>query len=283
VIQNDKPSLPVCAFGAGAAHAAVLALILPVMITLPAPKDEARGTVAIQVAVRTAPSTPFIQAAMAHAETGMPQAVLEGEGDVDEGSWPVLEAEDATEGVTGALPEIPEEDAVVEPATLMEQAALSAPAEDVTGALPEISEQAAAEPAPLLEQAALAALAEAAPTAEVAPPVDAAEPVAVPEAVLVRDAPAPVIEEEVALATVASTETTLAEAPDFMPDVVPRPLRRPPLPAVTEVVHDANPKPAPRPRVTTRARPQPPAKPFKGLLGGTRATPMEEFPFRAGR
>ena len=105
MIQTDKPSLSVCAFSAGAVHAAALALILPIAITLPTPKDEARGTVAIQVAVRTARSTQFIQATAAHAASGMPHAALEGEGDADEASWAVLEAED----VTGALPEMPQQ------------------------------------------------------------------------------------------------------------------------------------------------------------------------------
>lgn len=312
MIQTDKPSLSVCAFSAGAVHAAALALILPIAIALPAPKDEARGTVAIQVAVRTARSTQFIQATAAHAASGMPHAALEGEGDADEASWAVLEAED----VTGALPEMPQQAVEAELAKLMEQAALSAPVEDATGALleqPEMPEQTAAEPAPLVEQAALPASAEdvtGAPTemrelpeqaaaAEPAPlveqaalptPVEAATPVEaprsadVPEATLVEDAPAPVIEEEMTLATVATTETALSEEPAFMPDVVPRPLRKPEaLPVVVEETVQKL-RPAPRQRVTSRAaQPQPAAKPFKGLLGGTRATPMAEFPFGAGR
>jgi hypothetical protein len=36
VIDVDKISLPVCAFGAGLAHAVALALVLPIAITLPA-------------------------------------------------------------------------------------------------------------------------------------------------------------------------------------------------------------------------------------------------------
>lgn len=236
MIHIDKPSLSVCAFGAGAAHAAVLALVLPVMITLPAPDDTAQGTVAIQVIVRSTPP-PFVQAAM------LPQAaIVEGEGDIDEAGWATPE----TEEITGALPEIPERTAVVEEAPLMEQAALSEPVE--------------------------AAL-----------PMDAAALVAAPETDLVEDAPAPAIEEDVELSTVASIET---DEPDFMPDVVPRPSRKPKLVVVEELKGEPAPEPrqrvaAPvRARVTT-ARPAP--KPFKGLLGGTRATPMEEFPFRAGR
>jgi len=236
VTHIDKPSLPVCAFGAGAAHAAVLALILPVMITLPAPDDTAQGTVAIQVIVRSTPP-PFVQAAM------LPQsATVEGEGDIDEAGWAMPE----TEEITGALPEIPERTAVVEEAPLMEQAALSDPVE--------------------------AAL-----------PLEAAAPVPAPEAALVEDAPASAIEEEVELSTVASIET---DELDFMPDIVPRPSRKPKLVVVEE--RKVEPAPEPRQRVAapvraraTAARPAP--KPFKGFLGGTRATPMEEFPFRAGR
>lgn len=306
----EKPSLPVCAFGAGAAHAAALALILPIAITLPAPKHEARGTVSIQVSLRTtAPSTPFIEAAMARATGGRPQAILEGEGDVDEGSWTVLEPED----VTGALPDMPEQapaepanlieqaalpasapDVVVpehemaKPTPLVEQAALPASAEDVTGSLPEVTEQAAfAEPAPPVRQAALSTSPEAVAPVEAATPVDAPQ-AAVPEATLLEDAPAPVIEEKVVLATVESSETTLSEQSDFMPDVVPRPLRKPAVPVVRETVEQARPAPvaAPAPRrQVTRARPQaqPQPKPFKGLFGGTRATPMKEFPFGQGR
>ena len=39
VLPVDTVSLPVCAFGAGIAHAAALALVLPMMITLPAPSE----------------------------------------------------------------------------------------------------------------------------------------------------------------------------------------------------------------------------------------------------
>ena len=231
MIHIDKPSLSVCALGAGAAHAAVLVLVLPVMITLPAPDDTAQGTVAIQVIVRSSPP-PFVQAAMLTQA-----AVVEGEGDIDEAGWAVPE----TEEITSALPDIPEHAAVAEEATLVEQAALSEPVE--------------------------AAL-----------PAESAAPVVAPEAALVEDAPAPVMEEDVELSTVASIET---DEPDFMPDVVPRPFRKP---AITIVVEpQAKAKPAPQPQVT-QSRPRPPAKPkFKGFLGGTRATPMAEFPFGAGR
>jgi hypothetical protein len=251
VIDIDKPSLPWCAFGAGAAHAAVIALILPVMITLPAPKDEAQGTVAIQVSVRSASPSPFIQAAMAEAAMteaapsdmdAMPRAALEGEGDVDEGPWITPEAEE----ITGALPEMQEQVDLAEPEPLVEQAALSPP----VGA---------------------------------APPMEAALPVAVPEGALVEDLPARVVEEKVELGMVASTEAPLSDEPNFMPDVVPRPIRKPALGVVEEKAKVVDmPRPAPRQRVTN-SRPRTAAKPFKGILGGTRATPMEEFPFRAGR
>lgn len=56
VITYDKVSLPVCAFGASLGHVAALALILPVVITLPAPGETIVPTaVAIHVEVMTAP------------------------------------------------------------------------------------------------------------------------------------------------------------------------------------------------------------------------------------
>jgi hypothetical protein len=61
LINFDKPSLSVCAFGAGLAHAAALALILPILITLPAPADPAPQTVAIHVEILAAASTPIAQ------------------------------------------------------------------------------------------------------------------------------------------------------------------------------------------------------------------------------
>jgi len=97
----------------------------------------------------------------------------------------------------------------------------------------------------LIEEAALAGL--VAP----APPADAAAPVDVPDATLLEGAPAPALEVHV--------EQQKAEP-------APEPRRR-----------IAAPVPA-RPKT---ARPTP--KPFKNFLGGTRAVPMEEFPFRAGR
>lgn len=238
MIHIDKPSLSVCAFGAGAAHAAVLALVLPVMITLPAAKDEAQGTVAIQVLVRPAPPASIIDSAISGLD-GIPE--LEGEGDADQGVWTVTE----TNEITGSLPAV---EKPVDPrdTPLMEQAAL---AEPVMGALPE-----------------------------------AAVAIVEPEATLVEDAPMATVEENMELATVASTEVAMPDQPDFMPDVVPRPYRKPALAAVEQKVPavEAKPKPVPRQRVT-HTRPRPTVKPFKGILGGTRATPMAEFPFGAGR
>jgi len=118
VIDYDKPTLPVCAFGAGIAHAAALALALPIMITLPAPgADTAPGSVAIQVEIRTAsPDAPIAQDLMAQdliAQDLIAQDLI-AEGDLAEG-----DAEDNGEAldlppssdpveVTGALPDRPE-------------------------------------------------------------------------------------------------------------------------------------------------------------------------------
>jgi len=247
VIHTDKPSLSVCAFGAGAAHAAMLALILPVMVTLPAPEERAQGTVAIQVAVRSAPPSPFVEAAA--ASPAMLEGVLEGEGDADDAAWSELPPQE----ITGALPDIPEQVPLNEaPAASMEQAALSDP---------------------------IAAT----------PPVESADPVMDPDAALVERAPALESEAEMELRSVASIESTEPAAftePDAVLATVPMPLRKP-APAAVAAIRDAEDvrlRPAPRRRVTVQSTTRAPAKPvFKGLFGGRRATPMEEFPFPAGR
>jgi hypothetical protein len=66
VIDYDKINLPVCAFGAGLTHVAALALILPIVISLPAPADTAPQAIAIHVEIRTA--TPESARAEADAE-----------------------------------------------------------------------------------------------------------------------------------------------------------------------------------------------------------------------
>jgi len=256
VIHIDKPSLSVCAFGAGAAHAAMLALILPVMVTLPAPEDRAQGTVAIQVAVRSAPPSPFVEAAA--ASPAMLEGVLEGEGDADDAAWNELPPQE----ITGALPDIPEQAPLTEtPAALMEQAALSDPVAST-------------------------------------PPVESADPVMDPDAALVERAPALEPEAEMERRSVASIEPTEpAESTEAAAVLatVPMPLRKPARAAVKETAaakdtaavkddEDIGRKPAPRRRVTAQSTTRPPAKPvFKGLFGGRPATPMKEFPFPAGR
>gem|GEM_PF-1752880 len=251
VIHTDKPSLSVCAFGAGAAHAAVLALILPVMVTLPAPEDRAQGTVAIEVAVRSAPPSPFIEASAAGPAMleGAPEG--EGEGDADDAAWNELPPEE----ITGALPDIPEQAPLNEaPAALMEQAALSDPV---------------------------------APT----PPLESADPVMDPDAALVERAPALESEAEMELRSVASIESTEPAEftePDAVSATVPMPLRKPARAAVKETAsvkdtEDAGRKPAPRRRVTVQSTARPAKPVFKGLFGGRPATPMKEFPFPAGR
>jgi hypothetical protein len=82
LINYDKPSLSVCAFGAGLAHVAALALILPILITLPAPANPAPQTVAIHVEIRADASEPIAQ------------------GDTEEAPLDALPSED----VTAALP-----------------------------------------------------------------------------------------------------------------------------------------------------------------------------------
>lgn len=251
MIHSEKPSLSVCAFSAGAVHAAVLALVLPVMITLPAPNDRAQGTVAIQVAVLTAPQdiakdsiaeASIAEASIAEAtiaEAAMPDGDEAGEGDVDDAAWNSL-----------------------------------AP-EEVTGALPEASEQAA-----------------------LSPPAEADMPDALPEAALVESIPAPTPEEDVERDAVASIEPAQSseawEAGEAVeaseaPITVPMPLRKPHVSTAavdtTAAVDSGRPAPSrsvttSKPRARASGNSQQPA--FKGLLGGRRATSMEEYRLPGG-
>ena len=87
----------------------------------------------------------------------------------------------------------------------------------------------------------------------------------------------------------------LARLEDFMPDTVPRPLRKPALsslkraPAIAKrpspaAKKKARRKPAPSSRRVTKAQPKAPPKPaFGGFLGGSRASSMKEFPLPASR
>ncbi|HUW73102.1 MAG TPA: hypothetical protein VMW05_03590 [Methyloceanibacter sp.] len=233
MIHIDKPSLSVCAFGAGAAHAAVLALILPVMVTLPAPEDQAQGTVAIQVAVRSIPPASLVAAAAAAPD--MLEGALAGEGDVDDTAWNEL------------------------------------PPQELTGALPDIPEQ-----APLNEAPAVAAK----------PPVESADPVMNPDAALMERALESEAEMELrAVARVEATEPAAFSESEAVSVTVPLPLRKPAMRAVIRETVEVRPAPAPRRQVparrtTTRAAPKPV---FKGFFGGRPATPMKEFPFPAGR
>lgn len=225
VIRFDKPNFSVCALGAGAAHAAVLALALPVMITLPAPMDNAQGTVAVRVDVRTVRPATFVEAAMSGGSAVSDVAPAQvgevlGEREADYS----IPAVPAAEEVTGALPETSKSAAVVEDAPLIERPAMSEAAQPAT-------------------------------------PADASLPVVPPEV-----APA-----------VASLELVPSDEPDFMPDLVPRPLRKPSLAGVEgEIVR------APvRKRVRRTRSAGTPV--FRGILGGRPATTMPEFPFPAAR
>ena len=244
MIHIDKPSLSVCAFGAGAAHAAVLALILPVMVTLPAPEDQAQGTVAIQVAVRSIPPASLVAAAAAAPD--MLEGALAGEGDVDDTAWNELPPQE----LTGALPDIPEQAPLNEaPAAFMEQAALSDPV-------------------------------------AAKPPVESADPVMNPDAALMERALESEAEMELrAVARVEATEPAAFSESEAVSVTVPLPLRKPAMRAVIRETVEVRPAPAPRRQVparrtTTRAAPKPV---FKGFFGGRPATPMKEFPFPAGR
>jgi hypothetical protein len=206
--HNEKPSLSVCAFGAVAVHAALLALVLPIVITLPAPADKAEGTVTVQVVMRSKLPPPLEAATAEPVGPAFPAYI--GEGDVDEDAVPLVSLGETT--VT--LPEVS-----------------SAPAETL----------------PLVDSVP-------------APQAD------------VRDD---------AIAYIDSKEAPISET---RPAIVTKRSRKPPQASIPE--QQAKPAASPRRRVSaTRApatRPVEPAetKPaYKGLLGGTKATTMPEYPF----
>ena len=290
MVHSSKPSLSACAFGAGAAHVAALAIILPIMITLPAPVDTASRVVAIRVAVATAapdasaPATDPIAAALGPSGMGAmtlatPETeVVEGEGDLDEVSLP----KPALDDITAALP------AISQGTAPPEHAALPAPAAPVEPAGP-------------------------------AEAVTPAEPAAIAEPFvqsLPAPAPASLPARGAAPDTVASIEPAEAGAADmpyetyeaYEPDaanstgaIVPLPLRKP-RPSVAAVAPPApatpvveRPKPAPAKPVVVRkfqsqksvgSQPQKSAgsqKPgVKGIFGGRRATTMQEYRIPGG-
>ena len=120
MINRDKLRLPVCAMSAGAAHLAVLALVLPMLITLPAPSESMTPSLAaIPVEILPeAPPAPPLSLAQPPASPAQPDAIV---------------APDAI----GALLE----NVSVAPATTPEPAGIPAApdADDITGSLPEPS------------------------------------------------------------------------------------------------------------------------------------------------
>lgn len=107
-MASSKPSLSICAFGAGLAHAAALAVILPMIITLPAPADPAPQLIAIHVEIQTA----------------LAGTVGEGDAEDDTPSPPMLGSRD----ITAALPAQAETEALPS-------------SDDITAALPSPSEE----------------------------------------------------------------------------------------------------------------------------------------------
>ncbi|MHA1518097.1 MAG: hypothetical protein ACTSYK_05770 [Alphaproteobacteria bacterium] len=260
MLHDDKPSLSMCAFGAGAAHAALLALALPIMITLPAPADKAQGTVAVQVVVRSTPP-PTLETAMAET-AALPLPEYIGEGDIDEDALPasVLDA------VLGASPG---SDLDAMPASAVGE---------ITGSL----SQALASPDVLQTHAALLEV------IATAPPPRTVEPAALP---LVESVPAPDADGGIdgeAIASIESKEVIWSqEVPEASPAIVPVPLRKPsaatvvaPAPPVArKPVRKARAKPRSRGNAQKRTAPAQAKSPNKGFLGGRQAALMAEYPF----
>lgn len=116
VIRHHKPSLAACAFGAGLVHVLIVAAVLPVLITLPAPDGLTQRTVSVPVAVRTALPVPVASAA---GSGEFAEVLLFGEGDVDEVALP------AAVPLKGSGPDLPVQRALTEPVPLIQQAGLS--------------------------------------------------------------------------------------------------------------------------------------------------------------
>jgi len=134
------------------------------------------------------------------------------------------------------------------------------------------TESALTEPVPLIKLAALPG------TVEAAVPAVAVAPVVAPDATTAEDIDVSIV----------------ARLPDFMPDTVPHPLRKPALSAVERVPTVKRPspaakkkarrKPAPSSRRVTKARPEAPPKPaFGNVFSGSVGRSMKEFPFPASR
>jgi len=241
VIDYDKPTLPVCAFGAGIAHAAALALVLPIMITLPAPgADTAPGSVAIQVEIRTAPLyAPMAEDLMAQdlmAQDLMAQDLIAQDLMAQDVMAEDLMAEGDAEDNGEALDLPPSPDPV-----------------EVTGALPDMPE--------------LAALPE---------PVEAVVPDELPEELPETDGALRAPES----APDAEPRALASIGPEVTPAAVPIPLRKPRVTDEAEAEDEAKPAPKRRVSVSApRARAPATSQPaFKGILGGRQATTMPEYP-----
>jgi hypothetical protein len=281
VIQSSKPSLSLCAMGAGAAHVVALALVLPVMITLPVPTETGSRLVAVRVALATAAPDPMDRAITTAEE---PEGVS-GEGDIDDPAWSAPKLSE----VTGALPTIVEEAAPPRHAARPEPEALPEEA---------ASPEAASPQGPALASPVAAAAAAAPPMAPLK--TAALEEALELEEARIQNAPAPALAGDVALETIASLapadfveadEVEEAYETDAVDGTVPVPLRKPPkTTAAASASAAVNAVQAPRAIATPspnrqvyERKPQPRGSVnqqqpvFKGILGGRRATTMQEY------
>ena len=120
MINRDELRLPACAFGAGAAHLAVLALVLPVLITLPGPSESMTpNLIAIPVEIlaeapappapaqpQVAPAQPEVFPAQPEVSPAEPDAIgalLENVSTTPAPEPTVIPG--AADDITGSLPE----------------------------------------------------------------------------------------------------------------------------------------------------------------------------------
>lgn len=147
MIPVDTVNLPVCALGAGVAHAAALALVLPMMITLPAPGESSTSrlvAIPVEIVADVAPSpTDLIGALVDDAgETNDANGASETTSDLADS--PADRSDDVTaalsDDVTGALPDaslsetlqsvdVPAPDSGMDAAAQEEPVPIPAPAE----------------------------------------------------------------------------------------------------------------------------------------------------------
>jgi hypothetical protein len=125
VTAIDHISLPVCTLGAGAMHVAVLAAVLPVLITLPAPGGDSAPAVAIHVEIVSAAPEAAMAEGDAEEAFGDAGAFDAGVSDAGASLGEVSSGPSDAADITAALPQ----DALPQDALPQDDTDLPAPAD----------------------------------------------------------------------------------------------------------------------------------------------------------